>query len=114
MIWVTRVAAVPGRYAANGVWGNATLDMRSDGQFIETWHFISDYNGRDEGSGSIQGKWHDDGRDWFTRNISLDKFNPLAEYSRGQGFTGSNAIVEGYSFATALDVDPGADITFFK
>ena len=39
MIWITRVGAIPGKYAAGGVWGNATLEVKRDGIFVETWHF---------------------------------------------------------------------------
>jgi hypothetical protein len=113
MIWVTRVSAIPGRYAADGVWGSATLEVQRDGNFIETWHFKNAYNGKAECDGSVQGQWRDTGRDWLTRDIVLEHFTPLAEYDRGH--TGSRGvIVEGYSGATALDVDLGADIAFFR
>ena len=113
MIWATRVSAIPGRYAADGVWGSATLEVQRDGNFIETWHFKNEYNDKVEGDGSIQGHWRDAGRDWLTRNIVLEHFTPLAEYDRGH--TGSrDVIVEGYSGATTLNVDQGADIAFFR
>jgi hypothetical protein len=113
MIWVTRVAAIPGRYAADGVWGNSTLEMQPDGNFCETWHFKNEYTGKTEGDGSMQGQWHNKRRDWFTRDIVLEHFTPLAEYDRGQS-GGRSVIVEGYSGTTVLDVDPGANIVFFK
>jgi hypothetical protein len=114
MIWVTRVAAIPGRYSTDGVWGNATLVMQRDGSFVETWHLKNEYNGTPEGSGSTQGRWHDSGRDWFTRDVSLEPFRPLAEYDRGHTYISLSASLEGYSGFTAIHVDFGEDIAFFK
>jgi hypothetical protein len=114
MMWVTRIAAVLGKYSVDDVWGNATLEVRRDGSFTETWHFKNEYNGKDEGGGSIQGRWQDEGRDWLTRNIVLEPFTSLAEWDRGHIDAARPAIVEGYSFTTAIDVDPGADITLFR
>jgi hypothetical protein len=112
MIWVTRIGAVPGRYVADGVWGNATLEVRQDGDFVETWHFKNEYNGKAKGDGSTQGHWRDEGRDWLTRDIVLEPFTPLAEYDRDHTYSTNRAIVTGYSGATSID--PGADITFVK
>jgi heme/copper-type cytochrome/quinol oxidase subunit 2 len=114
MMWVTRVSAIPGTYEAQGVWGTATLTMKQDGTFEETWHFLNEYNGKAEGDGSTKGQWHEDGRDWLTRNITLEHFASLAEYDRNHAEESRNVIVMGYGGVTAIDVDSGANITFFK
>jgi hypothetical protein len=88
--------------------------MWPDGRFSETWHFKNEYNGKAEGDGSVQGHWHDEGRDWLTRDIVLEPFTSLAEYSRGQSAGADRAIVMGYGGDTSIDVDSGADITFMK
>ena len=114
LVWMTRVEAVPGRYVANGVWGNATLEMQRDGTFVETWHFKNEYNGKAEGDGSTQGHWRDEGRDWLTRNIVLEPFTPLAHYDRGKTYRTNSGIVTGYGGVTLIEVDSGADIAFRK
>jgi hypothetical protein len=114
IVWVTRVGAIPGIYKADGVWGDATLNLRDDGTFIETWHFRNEFSGRAEGSGSGNGRWLDRGRDWLTRDIVLDPFTPLAAYNRGHAPYADSAIVAGYGGSTSIEVDLGADIAFFK
>jgi len=114
MVWNTRIAAVPGRYSTSGVWGHATLEFQRDGSFIETWYFVNEYNGKPEGDGSMQGHWRNEGRDWLTRDIVLEPFTPLAEYDREQTYQEDHVIVEGYGGATSIDVDSGANITFWK
>ena len=114
MFWITRAEAVPGAYKAGGVWGNATLNLRNDGTFDETWQFKNEYSGKAEGAGSSNGRWHDKGRDWLTRDITLDPFTPLAEYGRGHEPYPISAIVAGYGGVTSIEVDQGADISFFK
>jgi hypothetical protein len=114
MLWVTRIGAIPGTYKANGVWGDASLELRVDGTFNEVWHFKNEYSGKPEGAASGAGHWRDEGRDWLTREIVLDPFTPLAEYNRGHTPGADSAIVTGYSGATSIEVDLGADITFFR
>jgi hypothetical protein len=114
MFWITRVGAIPGKYAADGVWGNATLEMQRDGYFVETWHFKNESNGRPEGDGSAKGRWRDAGRDWLTRDIVLESFRPLAEYDRNRGVGAWKAIVMGYGGIISIEVDSGADIAFSK
>jgi hypothetical protein len=114
MVWMTRIGAVPGEYAAEGVWGSAKLEMHPDGSFLETWHFKNEYSGKPEGDGSTQGRWHDQGRDWLTRDIVLEPFTPLAGYNRSSLPGAQVAIVTGYSGGTSIEVDLGADITFFR
>ena len=114
MIWCTRYSAIAGSYASRGVWGNATLEMRSDGSFTETWHFTNEDSGKPGGDGTIQGRWWSSGRDWLTRDIILQPFRPLAGYDRQQSPWSYPALVEGYSGSTAIEVDAGADIVFWK
>jgi hypothetical protein len=114
MVWVTRVGALPGKYRAEGVWGNATLELNQDSKFIETWHFKNEYNGKVESDGSPQGQWNDDGRDWLTRNIVLEHFRPLASYDRGIKDQSPYANVMGYGGSISIEVDAGAEIMFVK
>ena len=114
MIWVTRVGAIPGSYTSNGIWGTATLTMQLDGTFVETWRFRNQYNGKPEGEGVTRGTWRTTGRDWLTRDIQLETFKGLAEYSRDRtaGITGANVM--GYGGVTSIEVDAGSDIVFRK
>lgn len=114
MIWVTRVGAIPGSYTTNGVWGNATLRMHSDGTFVETWRFKNEYSGKLEGEGLTQGTWSNAGRDWLTRNIDFEAFKGLAEYSRGSDAGAARANVMGYGGVTSIEVDAGSDIVFIN
>jgi hypothetical protein len=114
MIWVTRVDAIPGSYKADGVWGTATLSIRADGTFVEIWKFKNAYNEKSEGEGQIRGTWRTKGRDWFTRDLYLEPFKGLAEYDRDRSPGTSWAYVMGYSGFTAIEVDVGADIVFWK
>lgn len=114
MIWVTRLGAVPGTYRAEGVWGKATMQIRPNGTFTETWQFKNEYTGKPEGDGSREGTWRDSRRDWFTRDIVLSPFKPLAEYDRAHIFKSFTATMEGYSGRTAMNVDYGSDIYFVK
>ena len=91
MIWVTRVSAIQGRYAAEGDWGSATLEVLRNGTFIETWYFKNEYNGKAAGDGSMQGQWRDAGRDWLTRDIVLEHFTPLDEHEREHA--GSRGVI---------------------
>ena len=88
--------------------------MKQDGTFEETWRFSNEYSGKAEGGGSTNGQWHDEGRDWFTRNIELEHFISLAGYDRKRAAGSISAIVIGYGGITAIDVDAGANITFSK
>ncbi len=114
MIWVTRLGAMPGEYKSDGVWGSAALEVSADGSFIETWHFRNEYTGQSEGDGSMHGRWRDGGREWLTRNVFLEPFTPLAQYDRGKIYRSNPVNVQGYGGFTALEVDLGADITFWK
>jgi hypothetical protein len=114
MIWMTRAGAIAGSYKSTGVWGTATLTMRQDGTFIETWRFKNEYNDKPEGEGVTQGTWRDAGRDWMTRDIDLQSFRGLAEYDRDHGPGASRANVMGYGGVTAIEVDTGSDIVFRK
>jgi hypothetical protein len=114
VIWVTRVDAIPGTYTADGVWGSSTLEIRRDGTFVETWRFKNEYNDKPEGQGSAKGSWRDEGRDWLTRDVSLDPFKPLAGNSRDNLSGSVRANVMGYGFVTLIEVDPGANIVFQK
>jgi hypothetical protein len=114
MLWLTRVAAVPGLYSSSGVWGRATLNVWPDGTFHETWSFRNEYNGKSEGDGAIQGRWRDSGRDWLTRNITLEPFQGLASYDRGHPPRSSQSNVMAYGGRTVIEVDTGSDITFAK
>ena len=90
------------------------MQIRDDGTFAETWQFKNQYTEKPEGNGSQQGLWQDSRRDWFTRDITLNSFRPLAEYDRDHAFKNMTATVEGYSGATAINVDYGSDIYFVK
>jgi hypothetical protein len=114
MIWLTTIGAIAGSYTSNGVWGTATLTMQRDGTFVETWRFMNEYNGKPEGEGVTRGTWHDAGRDWFTRDIELEGFKGLAEYSRDRAAGNTGANVTGYGGATSIEVDAGSDIFFQK
>ena len=114
MLWLTRLAAVPGLYTSSGVWGRATLRISPDGSFKEAWEFTNEYNGKSEGEGAIQGRWRDSGRDWLTRNITLQPFQGLASYDRGHSPRGSLSNVMAYGGHTVIEVDTGSDIVFAK
>jgi hypothetical protein len=114
MIWVTRVGAIAGSYTSNGVWGAATLTMQPDGTFVEAWRFRNEYNGKSEGEGLTRGTWRNAGRDWLTRDIELETFRGLAEYSRGHAVGITRANVMGYGGVTSIEVDAGSDIVFHK
>jgi hypothetical protein len=114
MIWITRFSAVPGSYASEGVWGAATLTMRLDGSFVESWRLTNAYDGKGAGEGVTQGTWRDAGRDWLTRDIDLEPFKGLAEYSRSRVPSIARVSVRGYGGITSIEVDAGADIVFWK
>lgn len=88
--------------------------MRRDGHFSETYRFTNEYTGKPEGEGSSEGTWHDRGRDWLTRDLVLEHFVLLAGFQRKQGAGTANPTVLGYAGTTAIEVDPGSDIAFFK
>jgi hypothetical protein len=114
ILWVTRLGAIPGAYASEGVWGAATLTMKPDGTFVEVWQFKNDFTGKPEGQGVSQGTWRNEGRDWLARDITLTSFKGLAEYDRDHAPGNRGANVMGYGGVTSMEVDAGSDIVFRK
>ena len=112
IVWMTRTHAVSGEYQAYGVWGDATLRLLPDGRFEETWRFTNQYSGKAEGSGRIQGRWQDHGRDWLTRDISLIPFAPLLTHEDDFRPRAEVGIVTAYAGRTAIEIE--SDIDFLK
>ncbi len=114
IIWLTRARSVPGSYQFDQAWATATLHLGADGRFEEHWKGRSGDTNRAGGEGTIKGRWRDQGRDWLTRDISLDRFIWFSKDGSGHGPVRAKGIVTGYGDNPVIVIDADEDIVFRK
>jgi hypothetical protein len=121
LLWATRRDAIPGVYHAEGVWGKSTLTLRPDHSFTQDVQFM-DYD--DPSTPPYpqhptlhkvnSGQWVGLGRSYFEQKIEVKPFVSLMKNDKGKTYDVFPLSFGPVGFALGIEVDPGANITYWK